>query len=90
MNGLCAITEKDSVRGWSRDVGSTYRAEADGGGGGSNSNEFVCGGGVASATAKAAAAAAAAAADVTRRWFVVGGVRYAPTGWRQGPSGGTD
>ena len=36
------------MRGWSRDVGSTYRAKADGGRGGgssnSNSNEFVCGG----------------------------------------------
>ena len=92
MNGLCAITEKDSVRGWSRDVGSTYGAEADGGGGGSNSNEFVCGGGGGGAASATAKAAAAAAADVTRtrRWFVVGVVRYAPTGWRQGPSGGAD
>ena len=44
----------------------------------------------ATAATAAAKAAAAAAADVTLRWFVVGVVRYAPTGWRQGPSGGAN
>ena len=38
------------------------------------------------AAAATAKAAAAAAADVTHRWFVVGVVRYASTGWRQGPN----